>query len=177
MPDKKTRALLEAAEKHQEVVVCGNPRHTNFDIGCPDCAVVCDYCTCPWPCDARKLADALSALTALGGDAREKLKAESLKNWQAGVEIRRYSEFFTSFEDGFDRGYAAALSRAAAPEWEYGTAHADDPQSVDMGHTLEGAQRRVAQWNAADPERKGIVVRAPKRAWEPLPVGGDDAAL
>lgn len=67
----------------------------------------------------------------------------------------------------------AALSRAAAPEpeWEYGTAHADDPQAVDMGYSLEGARRRVAQWNASDPERKGIVVRAPKRAWEPLPVG------
>ncbi|UOQ57223.1 hypothetical protein MUN78_16460 [Leucobacter allii] len=70
----------------------------------------------------------------------------------------------------------AALSRAAAPEpeWEYGTAHADDPEAVDMGYTLEGAQSRVAQWNAADPERKGIVVRAPRRVWEPLSTGGND---
>lgn len=71
MTDEKTRVLIAEAEKHQEVVVCGNPRHTNFDIGCPDCAVVCDYCTCPWPCDARRLADALEALTVPDGDARE----------------------------------------------------------------------------------------------------------
>lgn len=64
----------------------------------------------------RNVTNALSALTVPDGDALEKLKAEALKSWQAGVEIRRYSEFFTSFEDGFDRGYAAALSRAAAPE-------------------------------------------------------------
>lgn len=62
----------------------------------------------------RNVTNALSALTVPDGDALEKLKAEALKSWQAGVEIRRYSEFFTSFEDGFDRGYAAALSRASA---------------------------------------------------------------
>ena len=61
MTPDNPRELIAEAERHQELVVCGNAQHTNFDVGCPDCAVVCDYCTCPWPCDARKCADALAA--------------------------------------------------------------------------------------------------------------------
>lgn len=127
MTDDKTRALLEAAEKHQEVVVCGNPRHTNFDIGCPDCAVVCDYCTCPWPCDARRLADALSALTVPDGDARERL-VESI----AGGTI--------SIPGG------------------YGELARDDAENIVDTVVCDPALSRAA-------------------APEPLPVGGDDAAL
>lgn len=111
-------------------------------------------------------------LTVPDGDAREWL-IEVLRT----ITPRLHEPLWTNvLGDQADAILAAfpVLSRAAEPEWEYGTAHADDPQAVRMGYTLEGAQRRVAQWNAADPERKGIVVRAPKRVWEPLPVGGDD---
>lgn len=95
------------------------------------------------------------------GDVRERLRAEALADWQSGVEIRRYSEFYTSFEDGFNRGYAAALSRAAAPEreWEY---------RVIGDHmiylTLDDLYRHFP---------RSVRIERRSATWEPLPVGGE----
>ncbi len=52
---EKDRAALVAAltavlDLHREEVSCGNPRHTNFDVGCPECLVVCDSCGEIYPC-------------------------------------------------------------------------------------------------------------------------------
>lgn len=133
----------------------------------------------------RDLADALEAsLTVPDGDVRE-LIARTLfiasddfafadrmaKAWDAPGPHGRQRWY--NYADAILAAFPVLGTAAPEPEWEYGTAHADDPQAVDMGYTLEGAQRRVAQWNAADLERKGIVVRAPKRVWESLPVVGE----
>lgn len=37
-------------ELHESEWSCGNPRHTNPDIGCPECAEYCDLCGHMWPC-------------------------------------------------------------------------------------------------------------------------------
>ena len=46
-------ARLAAVEKlHSEYEpFCGNPQHTNLDVGCPDCAYICAGCGEVWPCD------------------------------------------------------------------------------------------------------------------------------
>lgn len=35
---------------HQPEWSCGNPAHTNLDVGCPDCAEHCTDCDQAWPC-------------------------------------------------------------------------------------------------------------------------------
>ena len=35
---------------HQPEWSCGNPAHTNLDVGCPDCAEYCTECGDPSPC-------------------------------------------------------------------------------------------------------------------------------
>ena len=36
---------------------CGNPSHTNPDVGCPDCFIGCDACGEPHPCPTRRALD------------------------------------------------------------------------------------------------------------------------
>lgn len=57
--DHVSRLVLAAAwpilsaplrELHTEDWSCGNPRHTNPDVGCPDCGVHCGHCGHDWPC-------------------------------------------------------------------------------------------------------------------------------
>lgn len=43
-------AVLELHEFDSEDVACGNPRHTNFDVGCPDCYYPCQGCGESYPC-------------------------------------------------------------------------------------------------------------------------------
>lgn len=47
--------LLDAVEAvaalHQMAWSCGNPSHTNPDVGCPDCALVCTNDMQDWPCE------------------------------------------------------------------------------------------------------------------------------
>lgn len=72
-------------------------------------------------------------------------------------------------------GIRSTLTEALEHEgaWEYGTGHADDPQAVDMGYSLDDARARVADWNASDPDRKGLVMRRPKVEWEQAPDGAE----
>ena len=44
------QAVLELHEFDSEDVACGNPRHTNFDVGCPDCYHPCQGCGESYPC-------------------------------------------------------------------------------------------------------------------------------
>ena len=47
-------ALLAAVEDvlalHPPIDVCGNARHTNLTMSCPDCETVCDFCASAYPC-------------------------------------------------------------------------------------------------------------------------------
>lgn len=55
-------AAIRAVEAlHQESEWrCGNPRHTNPDVGCPECHTECETCDRTYPCPTiRALADAL----------------------------------------------------------------------------------------------------------------------
>jgi hypothetical protein len=53
----RLRAFADAVlGLHHMDVACGNPQHTNFDVGCPDCAAVCDSCGEDWPCRTADLA-------------------------------------------------------------------------------------------------------------------------
>ena len=36
---------------------CGNPRHTNPEIGCPECYTECETCDRTYPCDTRAALD------------------------------------------------------------------------------------------------------------------------
>lgn len=59
--DRLVAALTAALDLHREEVSCGNPRHTNFDAGCPECLVVCDSCGEIYPCPTvRAITDALT---------------------------------------------------------------------------------------------------------------------
>lgn len=56
---------LEAAEaaiekvraEHQGEWSCGNPRHTNPDVGCPDCGAGCISCGEQYPCPTIRAID------------------------------------------------------------------------------------------------------------------------
>ena len=47
-------ALLAVVEAvlalHPPIDVCGNARHTNLTVSCPDCETVCDFCASAYPC-------------------------------------------------------------------------------------------------------------------------------
>ena len=53
LPDTKRliAALTAALDLHNAYVSCGNPQHTNFEVGCPECAEYCEasgeVCPCP----------------------------------------------------------------------------------------------------------------------------------
>lgn len=71
---------------------------------------------------------------------------------------------------------AAVVLEAATveAEWEYGTAHIDEPDCGDPVESQEEAERFVANYNRTSTSNGGFVVRRRKAgAWEP--VGGDDA--
>ena len=58
-------ALLAAVEAvlalHPPIDVCGNARHTNLTVSCPDCETVCDFCASAYPCPTvRAVREALS---------------------------------------------------------------------------------------------------------------------
>ena len=66
------------------------------------------------------LADALEAATRVPvqgkpNDDRE-AKAEALAEWQDGNSMRQYSEWYTSWEDGYDAGFSRAPMPNAATE-------------------------------------------------------------
>ena len=48
--DRMERALRAVLALHEPLWECGNPRHTNPEAGCPDCAVICDDCGGSYPC-------------------------------------------------------------------------------------------------------------------------------
>ena len=42
--DRMERALREVMAIHEPLWGCGNPGHTNPEVGCPECEVICDGC-------------------------------------------------------------------------------------------------------------------------------------
>ena len=60
-------ALTAALDLHNAYVSCGNPQHTNFEVGCPECAEYCEACgeVCPCP----TLAAITDALTPKENDS------------------------------------------------------------------------------------------------------------
>ncbi|GAB2567367.1 hypothetical protein [Leucobacter ruminantium] len=161
MTGEKTRVLIAEAEKHVEIVRCGNPRHTNFAAGCPECGTFCEWCGDEWPCLPRRLADALSALTVPDGDARERL-ADLLEELDG-----------TDFMDVADAILAAfPVLGAAAPEWEweYAVRWIQTPGQpiTDIGAD-EADVRALVEMQEGWCEG----VRRQAAPWEPLPVGGE----
>ena len=65
------RALLDAADERDRLAAaaervralhvgswgCGNPSHTNPDVGCPDCFMECDDCGVAHPCPTLRALD------------------------------------------------------------------------------------------------------------------------
>lgn len=43
-------AVRDVLALHQPEWSCGNPAHTNPDVGCPECAEQCTDCGQTWPC-------------------------------------------------------------------------------------------------------------------------------
>ena len=48
--DRMERALRNMLGSHNALWGCGNPRHTNPSVGCPECEVVCAACGERYPC-------------------------------------------------------------------------------------------------------------------------------
>lgn len=48
--DRLTAVIERVRELHGGDWVCGNHRHTNPEVGCPDCGVVCESCGDFHPC-------------------------------------------------------------------------------------------------------------------------------
>lgn len=46
-----TAAVRDVLALHQGDWSCGNPAHTNPDVGCPDCDEQCVDCGQSWPCE------------------------------------------------------------------------------------------------------------------------------
>ncbi len=55
--DEAEATLRRVRELHQELWDCGNARHTNPDVGCPECAVLCCHCGDSWPCETIAILD------------------------------------------------------------------------------------------------------------------------
>lgn len=176
MTPEETRALIAEAETHQELVTCGNPQHTNFEVGCPECAVVCDYCTCPWPCDARRLADALSALTVPDGDARERL-AEIIEPYiDTAIGDYGSGSYDETLPDAILAAFPVLGTAAPEPEeWEY-ICQTDAPTANHLtafSESLDRARKTQAQRNLMGHTNSRIWRRRKAGPWEPLPVGGE----
>ena len=63
--------------------------------------------------------------------------------------------------------YLAALDEAPEPEWEYGSAHRDDPSVGATEYSTERAEQRVREWNDHDDQKGGLLVRRrPAGPWE-----------
>lgn len=45
-----TAAVRDVLALHQGDWSCGNPTHTNPDVGCPECGECCADCGQTWPC-------------------------------------------------------------------------------------------------------------------------------
>jgi len=59
--DRLVAALTAALDIHKAYVSCGNPQHTNFEVGCPECTEYCEACGEVWPCPTRAaITDALT---------------------------------------------------------------------------------------------------------------------
>lgn len=83
-PEWEWGAALAAIERVDALHVesdwkCGNPRHTNPEIGCPECYTECETCDRTYPCDTRAALDGALEEVAdvLGGFAGTILNAES----------------------------------------------------------------------------------------------------
>ena len=48
-------------EAHAGEWDCGNPSHTNPDVGCPDCLLYCASCDVEMPCPTVRLLDQIEA--------------------------------------------------------------------------------------------------------------------
>lgn len=73
---------------------------------------------------------------------------------------------------------ADALEAATAePEWEFGTAHREDPQVGAVEWSRARAEGRVRDWNETTQSVTGFVVRRrPAGPWLPVEGGGSDEA-
>jgi hypothetical protein len=60
-------ALTAALDLHNAYVSCGNPRHTNLEVGCPECTEYCEACGEVYPCPT--LAAITDALTPKENDS------------------------------------------------------------------------------------------------------------
>lgn len=59
-PVATSPAIRAVLDLHQPEWTCGDPAHTNPDVGCPDCAEYCVDCGQEWPCPTvRKIEEAL----------------------------------------------------------------------------------------------------------------------
>ena len=61
---------------------------------------------------------------------------------------------------------------APEPEWEYGSAHRDDPSVGATEYSKERAEQRVREWNDHDDQKGGLLVRR-RKAGPWLPVDGE----
>lgn len=56
-------------ELHRPVWACGNPGHTNPDVGCPECDEVCRTCTDHMPCPTVRELDRIDRALGIGGES------------------------------------------------------------------------------------------------------------
>ena len=55
--DRMAEQVERVRALHVDDWGCGNPSHTNPDVGCPDCFIGCDACGEPHPCPTRRALD------------------------------------------------------------------------------------------------------------------------
>ena len=65
-----TAAVRDVLALHQGDWSCGNPAHTNPDVGCPECGEYCVDCDQAWPCSTVRALAAHLDLTDPEGDPR-----------------------------------------------------------------------------------------------------------
>ena len=63
-----TAVVRDVLALHQGDWSCGNPAHTNPDVGCPECGEYCADCDQTWPCATVRALAAHLDLTDPEGD-------------------------------------------------------------------------------------------------------------
>ena len=63
-----TAAVRDVLARHAPEWPCGNPAHTNPDVGCPECEDSCADCGQSWPCPTVRALAAHLDLTDPEGD-------------------------------------------------------------------------------------------------------------
>ena len=63
-----TAVVRDVLALHQGDWSCGNPAHTNPDVGCPECGEYCADCGQTWPCATARALAARLDLTDPEGD-------------------------------------------------------------------------------------------------------------